>query len=390
MEIFMNRRNLAIALALSIVMVVPTFAQENYKKISEKSDKEYYNGGTPYETIKVEKTKFAKKPKNVILMIGDGMGLAQMYSGFVANGGHLNLMNFKCLGLATTYSGSSIITDSAAGGTALSTGKKTYNGAIGMDMEKKPIENIREKCEKKGFATGVISTCAVTHATPASFVAHQPDRSMYEAIAADFLKTDIDVFIGGGYKHFAARADSTNLIPMLKEKGYQVLTDMKAVANVTSGKLAGLVAPEHIQQMTQGRGDMLPVATKTAINILKKDEDGFFLMVEGSAIDWGGHANDATYVVTEMMDFDRAIGEAIKFAIKDKETLIIVTADHETGGMSFNGGDYKTGKVKTKFTTGDHTGLMVPVYAFGPGAENFQGFIDNTDIPNRIAEILGK
>ncbi len=318
------------------------------------------------------------------------MGISQVTAGYFANGEKLNMMAFSNVGFSTTSSADNLITDSAAAGTALSTGQKTKNGAIGVDVNLQPIENIREKLETKGLATGVVSTSAITHATPAAFMAHQSARSSYEGIAADFLKTNVDVFIGGGYKHFAEREDGVNLIPQLEAKGYQVLTDMDKIAQVKSGKLAGLTAAEHNPQMTRGRGDMLPVATRTAMQILNNDKDGFFLMVEGSQIDWGGHQHDTKYIVTEVLDFDKAVGEALKFAINNKETLVIVTADHETGGMGIVSGNLEKKVLEGGYTTADHSPVMVPVMAFGPGSELFRGFYDNTDIPKKIMQALGK
>ena len=377
---------------LFILLFVPgaLIAQENYKTISKEDAAKYYPGGEVYKIKQYQEPNVGSKPKNVIVMIGDGMGVSQIYSGLTANKGHLYLMNFKNIGFQTTFSDDDFITDSAAAGTALSTGKKTYNGAIGVDPDTLKIENVREKCEKMGKATGVISTSAVTHATPASFVAHQPNRGMYEAIAGDFMESNIDVFIGGGYKHFTERKDGKDLTTELKSKGYQVFTDMNNVAKVKKGKLAGLVASEHLPPVMDGRGDMLEKATTTALNILDNDSDGFFIMIEGSQIDWGGHQNNTTYITTEMLDFDKAIGKALAFAAKDKETLIIVTADHETGGFAIKGGDMESGKVVGGFATGGHTGVMVPVFAFGPGSENFRGIYDNTDIPKKIMELLKK
>ncbi len=364
-------------------------AQENYKTLSKADSAKIYPGGKFYEVPHYEAKFSKKKPKNVIVMIGDGMGIAQVYTGMTANGGHLFLENFKQIGFSKTYSADRYVTDSAAGGTALSAGIKTNNGAIGVDPQLKPVENIRELAEHKGKATGVVSTSAITHATPASFVAHVPQRSSYEDIAADFLKTDITVFIGGGYKHFSERKDGRDLISELKGKGYQVLQDIESIQQVKSGKLAGLTAPEHNGRLPE-RGDMLEKATQTALNILSQDKDGFFLMVEGSEIDWGGHQNDVPYIVEEMLDFDRAIGIALEFAAKNKETLIVVTADHETGGLAIKDGDLKTGMVKGAFAGGSHTGIVVPVFAFGPGADQFTGFIENTDIANRIKKLMEK
>lgn len=378
----------SILLLLLIVGAQQVFSQENYKTVSKADSTKVYLGGPKYE-VKTFPQKFkSKKPKSVIMMIGDGMGTTEVFAGLTANGGHLYLDNFKHIGFSKTSSSNKYITDSAAGGTALSTGQKTYNGAIGVNTDTVAIKTVLEMAEDKGLATGLVSTSAITHATPASYIAHQGSRGSYEDIAADFLKTDIDVFIGGGYKHFAERKDKRDLTSELKQKGYLVLRDMDEIAKVKSGKLAGLTSDEH-NEVYPKRKMSLPIATHTALNILNQNKKGFFIMIEGSQIDWGGHANNTIYVVNEMLDFDQTIGKALEFAANDGETLIIVTADHETGGMALTGGDMKTGMVKAAFPTGDHTAVMVPVFAYGPGAENFTGIMENTDIPKKIMSLLG-
>jgi alkaline phosphatase len=362
-------------------------AQNEYLDAKAEENEKIYQGGETYDVKNFPQKFRGETPKNVIFLIGDGMGVSHIHAGLTANKGKLFLENFKHIGFINTSSADKYVTDSAAGGTALSTGKKTTNGAIGVDVNKQPIKTILEDAEDKGLATGLVSTSSITHATPASFIAHQESRNMYEEIAADFLKTDIDVFIGGGYKHFTERKDGRNLVEELKQKGYRVKQDMNTIKNVKEGKLAGLTASEHNGRLNE-RGDMLPVATNTAINILSNNKKGFFLMVEGSQIDWGGHAGSTIYIVEEMLDFDRTVGKALEFAANNKETLVIVTADHETGGMAIVDGNYETGMVKGEFPTGSHTGVMVPVFAFGPGAEQFTGIMDNTDIPNRIRKLL--
>lgn len=375
---------------LLIVLVFATqqlFSQENYKSVSKVDSTKIYSGGTKYE-VKTFTQKFkAKKPRNVIVMIGDGMGVAQVFAAITANGGHLFLDNFKHIGFSKTQSADHYITDSAAGGTALSSGIKTYNGAIGVNTDTVPVKTILEIAEEKGLSTGLVSTSAITHATPASFIAHQGSRGSYEDIAADFLKTDIDVFIGGGYKHFTDRKDKRDLTKDLQAKGYRVLQNMDEIATVKTGKLAGLTAYEHNDIATK-RKMSLPLSTETAIRLLDQNRKGFFMMVEGSQIDWGGHQNDTRYIVVEMLDFDQAIGKALEFAAKDGETLVLVTADHETGGFSLVGGDMKTGMVKGAFTTDDHTAVMVPVFAYGPGAANFTGIMENTEIEQKIRQLL--
>jgi len=363
------------------------FGQEEYKDPKNKALNEVYPGGSFYEVQNYVQPTRKKAPKNIILMIGDGMGLAHVYSAMTANGGHLFLENFKYIGFSKTYSSNDYVTDSAAGGTALSSGIKTYNGAIGVDPDKKPVTNIREMAEKKGLKTGLVSTSAITHATPASFIAHVSSRGSYEDIALAFMTTNIDVFIGGGRKNFEERKDGRNLSKELKEKGYQVLNNIEDIQKTKSGKLAGFTAQEHDVPMPE-RGEILVPATQTAINLLSQGKKGFFLMVEGSEIDFLAHENKTPGVVLETLDFDRAIGAALKFAASNGETLIIVTADHETGGMTLNGGDYKTGKVLAKYTSGEHTGIVVPVYAFGPGADQFTGFMENTDIARKMMKLL--
>ncbi len=372
---------------LIIGLCLPMHGQEDYK---DKNLKETYKNDAPYkvESINYEAIKFAKKPRSIILLIGDGMGVSHVFAGYTANGGVLNLSNMPYSGFSATQSSDNYVTDSGAGGTALSTGVRTYNGAIGVDDDKNPIPTILEIAQKHGKATGLISSSAITHATPASFIAHQPKRSMYEEIAADFLKTDIDLFIGGGKSFFAERKDGRNLIKELEEKGYRVFDNMEEAAGVNAGRLVVLAADQHCPPYPE-RGELLPEATGKAVDLLNKNPKGFFMMVEGSQIDWGGHENNTAFVVQEMLDFDRAIGKALEFAARDKETLVIVTADHETGGMSITGGSFEKNEVTGKYTTGGHSAVFVPVFSFGPGAEHFSGIMDNTDIFHKMHDLFG-
>ncbi|MBA4853841.1 alkaline phosphatase [Emticicia sp. BO119] len=329
-----------------------------------------------------QKEKKIQHPKNIILLIGDGMGTAQIFAGIATSNTPLNIERSRVIGFHKNQPTSGFITDSAAGATAFATGEKTYNGAIGVDKDKKSLTTILEIAEQKGLATGLVATCNITDATPSSFIAHQPARAMMDEIAADFLKTDIDVFIGGGRKHFAQRKDGKNLIEDLKTRNYQIANSIEEVQQVKSGKLAGFLADENPVKISEGRGEQLLVSVNTALSILKQNKKGFFMMAEGSQIDWGGHANDAQYIVNEMLDFDKAIGAAFDFADKDGNTLVIITADHETGGFSING--IKDGVIDGKFTTKSHTGVMIPVFAYGKGAELFSGIYYNNDIFHKM------
>jgi len=328
------------------------------------------------------------RPGNVILFIGDGMGLSHVYAAYTRNKGHLNMMDCPYTGFSLTYSASGYITDSGAGATAISCGKKTYNGAIGVDADSLPCKTIVEYAEEAGMSTGLISTSAITHATPASFFAHQKNRSSYEAIAADFLKTDIDVIIGGGADNFSKRRDSNDLIGQLKDKGYEVILYPSSLESFDADKVAVFTAPQHSPKISEGRGSMLPDATEQAITLLSRNDKGFFLMVEGSQIDWGSHNNNIDYTVEELIDMDNAVGKALDFARQAGNTLVIVTADHETGGLVVTDGNMAKGTVSVKFTTLGHTGMMVPVFAYGPGAERFSGLYDNTAIFTKIMNLL--
>ncbi|MDR2039838.1 MAG: alkaline phosphatase [Bacteroidales bacterium] len=326
--------------------------------------------------------------KNVIIMIGDGMGVAQVYAGLTANKGNLNLERCRHIGFSKTYSANNYITDSAAGGTAIACGIKTNNSMIGMDPDKKSVKSMLEYAAEYGMSTGIAVTCEVTHATPASFYAHQPQRDMEEKIAIDLLNSDITVCIGGGRNKLEKRSDKQNITEQMKSKGYQIAYSMDEVKKVESGKLLGLMAKNHLGSFP-GRGNMLPDAVQTSINILKKNTKGFILMVEGSQIDFGGHTNNTNRITNEMLDFDSAIKVALDFAEQTPQTLVIITADHETGGMTITGGNFKKGDVKAKYTSKRHTGVMVPIFAFGTGAEEFTGIIENTDILPKVLSLCG-
>ncbi len=343
----------------------------------------YSNAGGPGGKRKI------KHPKNIILLIGDGMGTSQIYAGYTAKKTAMNITGMPVSGFSVTNSASDYITDSGAGGTALACGVKTNNFSIGVDTKGKPVTSILEMAEHQGLSTGLVATSTITHATPASFIAHTSDRSKYADIALDFLRTDIDVFIGGGYNHFARRSDSLHLLDSLKIRGYFIARDLKEVDLPSTKKLAALLAAEHMPSMSKGRGDMLPNATEMALKILKLNKKGFFIMIEGSQIDWGGHDNDVKYVVDEMVDFDNAVGKALQFAAKDGKTLVIVTADHETGGFGITGGSLTTGDVQGAFLSKDHTATMVPVFAYGPGSEIFTGVQQNTDVFKKCVMLLG-
>ncbi len=335
----------------------------------------------------------SKRPKNIILMIGDGMGLSQITAGMYKNGNQLNLEQFPVIGLHKAHAFNDLITDSAAGATAFACGVKTYNGAIGVGSDTVARITILEELEQISFATGMISTSSITHATPASFISHQPSRTMMEPIAADFLKTDIDLFIGGGKKYFDGRgSDDRNLYQELEAKNYFVSDyldkDLQDISPIAQKGFAYLTAYDQPLPAMQGR-DYLRPASQLALQFLQsRSEKGFFLMIEGAQIDWGGHANDSDYIIKEMIEFDHAIGDVLRFARANSETLIIVTADHETGGYAILKGSTMD-TIKGAFTSDYHTATMIPVFAYGPQSQLFNGIYENTEIYNKMRKALG-
>lgn len=338
-------------------------------------------------TKEVESTK---KVKNIILLIGDGMGLSQVSASQFYNKSKSNFERFPVIGLSKTSSASDLITDSAAGATAFASGIKTYNGALGVNTDTTAVKTIVEEISKIGISTGIISTSSIVHATPAAFYTHTKKRSMYEDIALQLVSSDIDFFAGGGVKFFNDRKDKRDLISELEQNGFSVNTEslLTNTKPVFSNKQGYLLAPNGMPKMTEGRGDFLSEATKLALESLSSNEKGFFLMIEGSQIDWGGHDNDADYLISELIDFDKTIGVALDFAKLDGETLVIVTADHETGGFTLaqDNGDYN--KINPEFSTGGHSATMVPVFAEGPGSEEFGGIYENTSIYDKMKALF--
>jgi alkaline phosphatase len=327
--------------------------------------------------------------RNVILLVGDGMGLSQVSAAQFYQENTPNFERFPVVGLIKTSASDALITDSAAGTTAFASGVKTYNGAIGVDQDSLSVPTLVELLSKDGMSTGVIATSSITHATPAAFYAHAPSRRMAEYIADQLPGSQVDFFAGGGLQFFSARSDGKNVIETLNEQGFVV--DTLSIDNPLNGdKLGYLLADDGMPTILDGRGDFLPKATKKALDHLNGNTEGFFLVIEGSQIDWGGHGNDADYLISELLDFDKTIGQTLDFAEKDGNTLVVVTADHETGGftLSANGNNYN--EIAPTFSTGGHSATMIPVFAYGPGAEEFGGIYPNNDIFAKVISALDK
>ncbi|WP_019376913.1 alkaline phosphatase [Virgibacillus halodenitrificans] len=408
------------------------------------------------------------KVKNVIVMIGDGMGpsypTAYRYMKDDPSTPQMEKTVFDkhLVGMATTYADDpeENITDSAAAATSMSAGIKTYNGAIAVDTERSEVETVLEAAKKKGKSTGLVATSQINHATPAAFGAHDESRRNYNEIADDYFdemingEHKVDIMLGGGTDYFDR--EDRDLIEEFEEDGYNYVDDREEMLENENDKLLGLFAPVGLPKaIDREDSPSLEEMTTTALEQLSKNKDGFFLMVEGSQIDWAGHANDSVSAMSEMEDFAKAFETVIEFAKKDKHTQVVLTADHSTGGFSIGrDGEYNMYPEVIKaaertpefmaeeimdgeeveevldeyadldfteeeisaiqqaaetedfdtvyaavsevfnvragigFTTSGHTGVDVPVYAYGPKSEVFSGLVDNTDIANEVFNFL--
>ena len=330
------------------------------------------------------------KAVNVIYMIGDGMALPQVYAAKLASGEEMTFQQFPYIGVVDTHSASNDITDSAAAGTALASDHKTNNAMLGMNPDTIPVKTMLEVFSELGKETGVVVTSYVTHATPAAFSAKVPHRRQYEDIAVQMAENPyLNLIIGGGMKHFNQRKDSLDLVARMQNQlGWTVYDTLDGI-DVTCKKYAVMANDGHMPRAAQ-RGDFLPRAVKTALQSLDDAENGFFLMVEGSQIDFACHGNDSAWMMDEMLDFDDAIKVALDYAKEKGNTLVVVTADHETGGLTLPDPKGKYTNVTFNYSTGSHTCLPVLVYAYGPGAEQFTGWMQNNEIKAKILNACGQ
>jgi len=360
--------------------------------------------------------------KNVILLIGDGMGFHHVNAARDAVTsdpalGEFNLDKVNdASGMVYTKSADADITDSSAAATALATGYKTLNRMLGMtpdDDELTPdvVPTLVELSKDKGLAAGLVTTTQIAHATPAGFASHIAYRNQFNKIAAQYYDLfaakgkPIEVIMGGQQINFTPEGrpayykdgggqkvnddnDSRNLISEFKNSGYQYATTAADLNSVSGGKLLGLftetngLTPEN-QRKADNTEPHLKDMTAKALELLSANDKGFFLMVEGGQIDWAAHANDFDYTVAETIAFDQAVKAALDFQANHPDTLIIVTADHETGGLVYN-----TQTKEYTWNSTDHTSSAVPIMAEGPGADLFKNTMDNTEIPRKIAQLM--
>ncbi len=314
----------------------------------------------------VPETSAALEPqraaRHVILMIGDGMGAEHVWAAWAANKGKLHIERMPICGWSRTPSASHAITDSAAGGTAIACGERTSNGTLGQAAEGHRFTSAAAELRAQGWATGLVVTKSITNATPAAFYAHVEDRNETARIAAQLGEAGLSVALGGGSED-VPRA----VVERLRGEG----------------ALVELAAPHDLPPATQ-RGDYLPQAVEKALARLGQGDAPFFLMIEGSMIDAAAHARDLRETAAEVLDFDCALGVVLRWAESHPDALVVVVADHQTGGLSVLDADVEAGRVSGSFATWRHTGLAVPLYAAGAGAQNFAGIYDNRNILPRI------
>ncbi|AKP53113.1 alkaline phosphatase [Cyclobacterium amurskyense] len=323
---------------------------------------------------------------NVILLIGDGNGLAQISAAMFGNGNELTLTQLKNIGLLKTQSKDDFTTDSAAAGTALASGSKVKNRSVGALPDGSPAKNLPEVLSSHGFVTGIVTTDNLTGATPAAFYAHRTERDMTKEIASDLSKSPLNLFIGAGRNDFTKFEKDETL--NLRKEGFHLTSSLEELAKSNSDRAGFFASADELPKVMNGREGYLSEATKASLQFLATKNKPFFLMVEGAFIDSGGHINDSQTVIEEGIDFDQAIAEALRFADQNGRTLVIITADHETGGITLPQGNIKDHKVELEFSTEDHTAIMVPIFAYGPQSDLFRGIYENSDVFKKINEVL--
>lgn len=372
----------------------------------------------------------AKSPKNIVLVSADGMGVCQWQAGMIAAKGKLNLSRMQSAGLVTTNPADVFCGDAPSHSTALATGFNSKKGAVSVDLDNKPIKNITELVKEKGMAAGIVSANSLVEGSIVPFVGHAPNRMALEPLTAGFVDGDIDVFIGAGSDfftksvlsgfgpgggggqggqrpggqgtsvgqggsgaamQFGERKDNRNLINELKNKGWQVCNSIDEIKQVKNGKLAGFTGEQSNPNIQQGRGDMFPASVETALNILQNNAKGFFLMVGDMYVDRASHNGRIELLCDETIDLDRAVGKTLDFAEKDGNTLVLVVGSPEASGMSLVDGNIAEGKVEAKWSMpgmANHSGTQVPMFAYGPGAEEFTGVWENTDLFTKMRKLL--
>ena len=323
----------------------------------------------------------SKFPQSIIFIIADGTGIGQYTLSYYANE-NFPYRQFQHIGLVATHpdDGLKKVTDSASSGTALSTGKKTYNGAIAVDHDGAPIKTVMEIAKDYNMSTGVVVTSTVSHATPASFLTHIDYRKKEAEIARQLAKSEADVIFGGGAKFW-----SHDVLVDLEKNNGQYIIELDDPYD-PSRRLVGLFNADALEPHHEGRNPTTTDMTIKALDILDNNTEGFFLMVEESQVDWGGHSNDAEYIRGEMESLSDLVEMCLNYQREHPEVLVVLTSDHECGGVAVHDAD--NGNLDIQFTSDYHSANFVPVWASGPGSNYFDAMMDNTDIGNQLIKYV--
>lgn len=343
----------------------------------------------PHPVEKLPETDRTLPVTSVILMIGDGMGIHHLSAAWTANRGRLFIENCPVTGIAKTWCTDRLVTDSAAAGTAMATGTKTLYRRVAVCPKGCCLDSLVDKAADMGKSTGVIATCELNDATPAAFCANNEKRSDSYGIIGDYPHSRADFIFGGGSRYFTQRPDGRDIFREMQAQGYRIARSREEAAALPPGKTLIVTAPGNLPPPSK-RGDVLRQATLKALDTLSRNPNGFFLMVEGSNIDKAAHRNSLKEMMEELLDFDQTAGAVLAWASKHPGTLVVITADHNTGAFALTGGNRETGEITAQFGSGDHDGIAVPVYAFGAGSGAFTGIYENTDIFHKIMKAFGK
>lgn len=374
---FMKRLSFFLFLLLSSLAVC---AQET-TEIKAKSGNTYVQKQGSYTpSFKIDGS--TKKVRNVILLIGDGMGHGALNAAMYANGGKLTMTNLKTMGYVQTQSANNFTTDSAASGTAYASGEKTNNGYLGLSPDLEILENIPEKLDPLGFACGVVTTDNIHGGTPASFYAHQRARRDYPEIWKDLANSSLSYASGASKSVYESQPLTTQ---ETITSTFDLVFSLDSVDINKSDRVLYLLESNKLDE----RGDYLKHSTEVAIEFLsQKCDKGFFLMVEGARIDNEAHSNNTAGMIREVLDFDKAVEAAIRFAEEDGHTLVIISADHETGAVTLGHCNPEDGFATAVFASGGHSPAMVPLFAYGPHSRDFAGCQENSDVSRKILNLL--
>ena len=359
------------------------------KHKQEESRLKYYTTPYTYDLVDVQMPPVTNEVRNVIIMIGDGMGLEQVSCAWVLNHGKLNLDHFPYVGLSRTWCTDALITDSGAGGTALAAGQKTAESHVGTAADSTDLASVLVKAQELGKKTGVVVTCHLADATPCDFCCHNEYRYNQDDLIADYVECGVDYISGGGLDWFTVnRKDGRDITKEIAAAGYTVALTEEALM-AAELPVIGLLAPDNLP-VAMERGDLYRHTVARGLDILSREsgDKGFVMMLEGSCIDDWLHGNDIGKAMEELLDFDRTIGDVLQWAAADEHTLVVVTADHNTGALTLQDGDLEEGTIGVAFGSESHNGIAVPVYAWGPGSDAFTGIRENEEWGKIIASFV--